>query len=126
MRKTTGLLAAALFLALGGAAHAEGDPDKGKRVFAKCKACHVVDSEKNRVGPHLVGVIGREAAVVEGFKYSKAMADSGLVWDEPTLNAYLENPRKYLKGTKMAFAGLRKEQDRLDVIAYLKQFSGGS
>ena len=100
-----------------------GDIKAGEKVFKKCKACHVVDAEKNKTGPHLVNIIGRPAAAVESYKkYSKAMKNSGLVWDEATLDAYLKNPRKYLKGTKMAFAGLKKEKDRMDVIAYLKSF----
>ena len=97
------------------------DAAKGKKVFNKCKACHVVNKTKNKVGPHLKGIMGRPAASVEGFKYSKAMKASGLVWDEPTLTAYLKKPRKFVKGTKMAFAGLRKDKDIANVIAYLKE-----
>ena len=108
-------------LALSAPALAEGYPDRGKKVFNKCKACHVVGAEKNRVGPHLVGLFGRPSGSLEGFNYSKAMAGAEIVWGEDTLDGYLENPRKYLKGTRMAFAGLKKEQDRQDVIAYLKQ-----
>ena len=108
-------------LALSAPALADGNPDRGKKVFNKCKACHVVGAEKNRVGPHLVGLFGRPSGSLEGFKYSKAMAGAEIVWGEDTLDGYLENPRKYLKGTRMAFAGLRKEQDRQDLIAYLKQ-----
>lgn len=106
-------------------AFAEGDAEKGEKVFRKCKACHVVDSDKNKVGPTLQNVLGRTPGAVEGFKYSKAMIAYGEehVWDEETLDAYLEAPKKEVKGTKMAFAGLRKEQDRLDVIAYMKSFS---
>lgn len=105
-----------------GAASA-ADVKKGKRVFAKCKACHLVNKEKNKVGPHLVGIIGRKAGAVEGYKYSKAMLNSGLVWDEPTLALYLKKPKKFVKGTKMAFAGLRKDADIANVIAYLKEAS---
>ena len=96
-----------------------GDATKGKTVFRKCKACHYVDKEKNKTGPHLVNIVGRAAGAVDGFKYSKAMAGSGLVWDEETLAAFLVKPKKYLKGTKMMFAGLRKENDIANVIAYL-------
>lgn len=99
---------------------AAGDAAKGKRVFNKCKACHVVDKEKNRVGPHLVGLFGRKAGSLKKFKYSKAMKNSGIVWDEKTLDAYLKKPRTYVKGTRMAFAGLKKAKDRDDIIAYLK------
>jgi len=97
-----------------------GDAAAGEKVFRKCKACHYVDKEKNKTGPHLVNIVGRKAGAVEGYKYSKAMAGSGLVWDEVTLAAYLAAPRKYLKGTKMAFAGLKKDSDIANVIAYLK------
>ena len=102
-------------------ASAEGDPDRGKKVYNKCKACHVVDSEKNRVGPHLVGLFGRTSGSIEGFKYSKAMKGAEIVWNEETLDGYLEDPKGYVNGTRMAFAGLKKQQDRDDVIAYLKQ-----
>ena len=99
---------------------AAGDVAKGKRVFNKCKACHVVQKEKNRIGPHLVELFGRKAGSVEKFKYSKAMKNSGIVWDEKTLDAYLKKPRDFVKGTRMVFAGLRKEKDRENIIAYLK------
>ena len=97
-----------------------GEVAKGEKVFRKCKACHYMDKEKNKTGPHLVNIIGRAAGAVEGYKYSKAMAGSGLVWDEATMAGFLSKPKKYLKGTKMVFAGLRKESDIADVIAYLK------
>ena len=101
-----------------------GDVKAGEKVFKKCKACHVVTSEKNKTGPHLVNLFGREAGSLDSFKkYSKAMKASGIIWDEDTLAAYLEAPKKYVKGTRMAFAGLRKPADRDNVIAYLKQFS---
>ena len=96
-----------------------GDIEAGMKVFRKCKACHVVDKEKNKTGPHLVGIIGRTAGSVESFKkYSTAMKDSGIVWDADTLDGYLESPKKYLKGGKMAFAGLKKKKDRDNIIAY--------
>lgn len=97
-----------------------GDPVAGKKVFRKCQACHVVDQDRNRVGPHLVGIFGRTAGAVDGFKYSKAMAGSGIVWDETTIAAYLRNPKKYIPGNRMAFAGLKKEADIANVLAYLK------
>lgn len=127
MRKTI-LFATAFALAVGvasTAALADGDAKKGKRVFNKCKACHIIDATKNpkKIGPNLHGVIGRAAGSVDGFKYSKAMKESGLVWDEATLGQYLANPRKVVKGTRMAFAGLRKDADVADVIAYIKQES---
>jgi len=101
-----------------------GDVDAGEKVFKKCKACHLVDQEKNKVGPHLVNVFGRTAGSLESFsKYSNALKESGIVWNDDTLNGFLEKPKAYVKGTKMAFGGLKKEEDRLNVIAYLKTFS---
>ena len=108
-----------LDLVVAGSAMA-GDAVKGEKVFKKCKVCHYVDKKKNKTGPHLVAVLGRVAGSLEGYKYSKAMKVSGLVWDEETLAAYLKAPKKYLKGTKMAFVGLKKDKDLADVIAYLK------
>lgn len=125
MKFSTIAVAAALF-AVPAAAFAEGDPEKGEKVFKKCKACHVVDSEKRKIGPSLKGVIGAKAGAKEGFKYSKAMmkaAEEGLIWDESNIDKYLASPKKFLPKNKMAFAGLKKEKQRADVIAYLKKFS---
>ena len=107
-------------LTLFGAPALAGDVAKGEKVFKRCKACHYADKEKNKTGPYLVDVIGRKAGSIDGYKYSKAMRESQLVWDEATLIAYLKAPKKFLKGTKMAFAGLKKEADIKNVIAYLK------
>ena len=108
-------------------ASAEPDPKKGKKVFNKCKACHFADKEKHKVGPHLVGVVGRPVASADGFKYSDAMkakaAEFG-TWTEENLMKFLENPKGVVPGTKMTFAGLKNEQDRKDVIAYLKSLGG--
>ena len=105
-------------------AFASGDVAAGEKVFKKCKACHVVDAEKHKTGPHLVNIMGRVAGSVDGYKkYSKAMKSSGIVWNEETLDGYLEKPKAYVKGTRMVFAGLRKESDRANVIAYLKSYS---
>jgi cytochrome c len=111
--------------ALAGPALADGDAAKGEKVFNKCKACHTVEAGKNKVGPSLHNVVGRTPGTLEGFNYSKAMKDFGAdhVWDDATLHTYLESPKDVVKGTKMAFVGLKKPEDRDDVIAYLKQFS---
>lgn len=118
------------FFFASGAAWATGDAASGEKVFKRCAACHTVGEDaKHRVGPHLNDVIGRPAGSAEGFKYSKAMVDAGAggtVWNEDTLDAYLADPRGYIKGNRMSFAGLRKEDERADVIAYLRSFSGGA
>ncbi|MXN66196.1 c-type cytochrome [Stappia sp. GBMRC 2046] len=120
------LIAGAAVVAMISGAHAEGDAAAGEKVFRKCKACHMVgEKAKNRVGPVLNGVVGREVATVGDYKYSKGMmefGEGGKVWDEETLMVYLMDPRGTVKGTKMAFAGLKKEEDVNNVIAYLEQF----
>ncbi|WP_269585896.1 c-type cytochrome [Roseibium sp. Sym1] len=107
-----------------------GDAAKGERVFKKCAACHAVgDGAKNKVGPQLNEVFGRTAGSIDGYKYSKAMTaagEEGLVWDEATMATYLAKPRDMVKGTRMAFAGLRKQEDLDNVIAYLATFSSAA
>jgi cytochrome c2 len=126
-----GLFAGALATAtsLAGNALAQ-DAAAGEKVFKKCAACHTVgEGAKNKVGPQLNNVIGRTAGGVEGYKYSKPMIEAGgggLVWEFETLAGYLANPRKFMKGTKMSFAGLKKEDDLANVIAYLATFSEGA
>ena len=98
-----------------------GDAAKGEKIYRKCKACHALEPGKNKIGPTMHGVFGRTAGAVEGFKYSKAMKASGIVWDETTIAAYLADPKGYIPKNRMAFAGLKKEKDRDDLIAYLKE-----
>lgn len=105
-------------------AFAAGDTAKGEKVFAKCKACHTTEAGKNRVGPTLAGVFGRTAGTVEGFKFSDAMKGSGIVWSDETIAQYLEAPKTFIPGNKMAFPGLKQPADRDDVIAFLKQATG--
>lgn len=120
------VLAAAL-AGLAAPALAAGDPVHGETVFKKCMACHAVgENAKNKIGPVLNDVIGRTAGTLEGYKYSQAMIDAGaagMVWDEPTLTSFLTKPKALIKGTKMAFAGIKEPQDIADVIAYLETFS---
>jgi cytochrome c len=97
-----------------------GDAAAGEKTFAQCKACHQVAEGKNGVGPSLAGIVGRTAGQIAGFNYSAANKGSGVVWKEEVLFEYLEAPQKFMPGTKMAFAGLKKPQDRANVIAYLK------
>jgi cytochrome c len=105
----------------------EGNAEEGAEVFKKCRACHDVGpAAKNKVGPVLNDIIGRKGGTVEGFEYSianRTAGAKGLVWTEDVLLKYLENPLTFMPGTKMAFAGLKDEQDRKDLIAYLKTFS---
>lgn len=119
-------IAATGCLALSSQAFAQ-DAAAGEKLFAKCRACHAVgEGAKNKVGPELNALIGRTAGTVEGFKYSPAMmkaGEAGLVWDETTLAQYLADPKGFVKGTKMAFAGLKKDDELANMIAYLKTFS---
>jgi cytochrome c2 len=113
----------ALMLAAASPVQAEGDAAKGQKAFRICSACHTVDAATNRVGPYLKGVFGRKAGSVDGYSYSAAMkakADGGLVWDETSLDAYLADPRGFVPSNKMAFVGVKKPDDRSDIIAYLK------
>ena len=101
-----------------------GDVTHGEKVFKKCSACHmIVSGGKNMIGPNLWGVIGRNAAAINDYNYSKAMKDYGKEWTFAEMNSYLIKPQAYIKGTKMAFAGLRKEKDRASVILYMNSKS---
>jgi cytochrome c2 len=102
----------------------KGDPAAGEKVFKQCQTCHYIVQGKNFTGPTLYGIIGRTAGTVPGFSYSKANKESGKVWTEQAMFEYLENPRKTIPGTKMSFVGLKKPQDRADVIAFIQMNSG--
>ena len=103
---------------------AMGDIATGEKVFKKCAACHsIVKGGKNNIGPALYNVVGRKIGVVNDYKYSKALAGYGKEWTIEELNGYLIKPAKWIKGTKMAFAGLRKDKDRASVIKYLNKNS---
>ena len=103
---------------------AMGDLGHGEKVFKKCSACHMIASGgKNMIGPNLWSVIGRTAGSVSDYKYSKAMVAYGKEWTFEEMNSYLIKPQAYIKGTKMAFAGLRKEKDRASVILFMNSKS---
>ena len=103
---------------------AMGDINLGKKVFKKCAACHsIIKGGKNNIGPALYNVVGRKTGVINDYKYSKALASYDKEWTFEELNGYLIKPAKWIKGTKMAYAGLRKEKDRASIIKYLNQSS---
>ncbi|CAH1658416.1 Cytochrome c2 [Hyphomicrobiales bacterium] len=123
---TVTLAFAAVVAALGtlGAAPAHAqDAAAGEAVFRKCRACHQVgEGARNLVGPRLNGIIGRPAAAVEGYTYSPALKEAGLTWDDANLKHWLQNPRDFLRGTKMIFSGLPKDADVDNLLTYLKSF----
>ena len=101
-----------------------GDVDHGKNVFKKCKACHSINKAgKNKIGPALYNVFGRNIAALNDYKYSKAFVAFGKSWTFKEMNGFLTKPQAYIKGTKMAFAGLKKEKDRASVILFMNQNS---
>jgi cytochrome c len=119
---SAGLALAAVLQVATAATATAADPAAGQKVFAVCKACHQVgEKAKNGVGPILNGVVGRPAGSVEGFKYSDAMKASGITWDEAALDEYLKDPKGKVPGNKMAYAGLKDDTKRANVIAYLSQ-----
>jgi len=101
-----------------------GDVTSGEKIFKKCAACHSIKKGgKNKIGPALYNIVGRTVGKVDGYKYSKTLASYGKEWTFEELNGFLQKPASYLKGTKMSYAGLRKEKDRASVIKYLNQNS---
>ena len=103
---------------------AAADAGKGEKVFGKCKACHKLEDGANGTGPHLFAVVGRDIGSVDGFGYSDILGSLDGGWTPEALNGFLENPKSYAPGTKMGFAGLRKVEDRANVIAYLATIGG--
>ncbi len=117
------MLAAAIVAATASPAFADGDATEGKAAFNRCRACHEATQEMNKVGPHLVGIVGRPAGTLENYVYSEAMKDAGaggLVWDEQNIAEYLKDPKGKVPGNKMAFAGMKDDAMIANIIAYLK------
>ena len=112
----TGTITTILIFSIANAA----DPVNGKKVFKKCAACHSLQEGKNKIGPPLNNLLGRKAGSVEGYKYSKAMKNSGVVWDEESLDKFLTKPRKFIPKTKMSFRGIKKKSLRDDLVLFLK------
>ena len=113
----TGTITVILIFSIANAA----DPVKGKKVFRKCVSCHSLQEGKNKMGPALYNLLERKAGTVEGYKYSKAMKNSGVVWDEESLDKFLTKPRKFIKRTKMSFRGIKKKSLRDALISFFKQ-----
>lgn len=119
-------LVAMVTLTTAGAAGAAGDPERGERAFGVCRACHALEPGRHLTGPSLADFWGREAGTVEGFgRYSPALEAADLVWNEDTLDAWLEDPQDVVPGNRMAFPGIRDAQARADLIAFLKSVQGG-
>ncbi|MCX7319154.1 MAG: cytochrome c family protein [Hyphomicrobiales bacterium] len=112
----------AVFLLVGSAAHAQ-DAAAGEKSFNKCRACHQVgETAKNSVGPELNGLFGRKSGSVAGYNYSEANKNSNITWDDAVFTDYIKDPKGRVPGTKMAFAGIKNEQEIKDLAAFLKQF----
>jgi cytochrome c len=104
---------------------AAADPEKGKVLFLQCRACHSLEAGgANKVGPNLHGFMGRKAGLAPGFSYSEAVTQSGIVWSAEALDHWLERPSEFLPGNRMVFVGIRKPEDRANLIAYLKRETG--
>jgi len=126
MKKTliSSLAVAVIGLAIAAIPAHAGDAEKGEKIFKKCKSCHTTEADgENKIGPNLSGIVGKAAGTADGFKYSDALmakAGEGLVWDEANLDAFLTKPKKFIEKTKMSFGGIKKEDNRADLIEYLK------
>jgi len=119
------VFAAGSIAVLASQAMAAGDAAKGEKVARKCKACHTLnEGGKNSLGPNLYGVLGRASGQAEGYKYSKAMVGSGIVWEEHTFDDFIKQPKKVVPGTKMSFGGIKKATQRADLIAYFQTLRG--
>lgn len=128
MLRNAGFLIAMVLMLPAGPGAAEADLDRGAELYRPCAACHMIGEDAiNRVGPHLRGIVGRPAAVSEGFRYSEALIDAaadGVVWTAEALDAFLENPRDYIPGIRMVYRGLSDPEDRAALVAYLIDAGG--
>ncbi len=121
MRHCIGIVCGTVVLAWASLAQADGDAAAGEAIFKKtCAVCHTTEEGKNKIGPSLHGVVGRHSASLAGYTYSDAMKKADKTWDDQTLDTYLTNPRALVPGTKMIFVGLKSEEDRQNVIAFLE------
>jgi cytochrome c len=116
------MLACAETISMPLTAYAQGEAAAGEKTFAHCAPCHSIKPGENRVGPSLAGVFGRKSGTAPGYNYSSAMKGLNVAWDETNLDAYLQGPGKFVRGTRMVYA-VPNEKDRQDVIAYLKTLS---
>lgn len=119
-RALAGLTAIVAVTVVAVPAQAQGDPALGKTQYNKCVACHSIKAGENKVGPSLHGIVGRQSHSIEGFNYSEPMKAYNVTWDVATLDKYLVDPRGTVVGTKMIFAGLKKDDERANLIAYLE------
>ncbi len=117
MRRLAAFLAA--LLACAPALAADGNAERGEEIYTRCMACHAL--AQNRVGPRHCGLFGRKAGTASSYQYSSAMKKYGVIWNEETLDHFIENPMKAVPGTKMGYAGVKDAQERADLIAYLKK-----
>ena len=117
---SAGLSIAAGLMVISSTSMAAGDVEKGKEVFKKCALCHTNEAGKNKLGPSLFGIVGRQSASVAGYSYSDAMKNFNKTWDKATLDTYIANPREVVPGTKMVFPGIKDKAERDALLDYLE------